>query len=271
MSVQILYSDLDGTMVGPGGCFVRSEDGSTTVEPTQALVDLLDAGVSLSLVSGRTRSQLMEAARIFGADGFIAEMGAIIGWDRGRRYSMVSGQAPPEFSGPLVAQLESVGLVDALLAAFDGRVEHHAPWHLGHETDVMMHGNVDAGAVDKWLADRGFGWLTFIDNGRLFGTVMEGLDEPAHVYHLMARGISKGLAIAEDLQRRGISAADAAAVGDSLGDLEMASHVARFFLVSNGAAVPSILEAAESLPNVTLCTGSLGTGWAEAARFCAQS
>jgi len=122
-----------------------------------------------------------------------------------------------------------VGLVDALLAAFDGRVEHHAPWHLGHETDVMMHGNVDAGAVDKWLADRGFGWLTFIDNGRLFGTVMEGLDEPAHVYHLMARGISKGLAIAEDLQRRGISAADAAAVGDSLGDLEMASHVASSF------------------------------------------
>jgi hydroxymethylpyrimidine pyrophosphatase-like HAD family hydrolase len=100
---------------------------------------------------------------------------------------------------------------------------------------------------------------------------MEGLDAPAHVYHLMSRGISKGLAIAEDLQRRGISAADAVAVGDSLGDLDMASHVGRFFLVSNGAAVPSIREAAEALPNVALCSGSLGAGWAEAARYCTKA
>ena len=43
----ILYSDLDGTMVGPGGCFVRAADGSTTLDPTHALVALHDAGVSL--------------------------------------------------------------------------------------------------------------------------------------------------------------------------------------------------------------------------------
>ena len=55
---RILYSDLDGTMVGPGGCFVRAADGSTTREPTDALIALHDAGVALSLVSGRTRAQL---------------------------------------------------------------------------------------------------------------------------------------------------------------------------------------------------------------------
>ncbi len=268
MTTRILYSDLDGTMVGPGGCFVRAADRSMTREPTDALIALHEADVALSLVSGRTRAQLQEAARIFGADGFIAEMGAIIGWDHGRRSSMLSGQTPAEFSGPLVAQLESLGLVDALLAQYEGRLEHHAPWHLGHETDVMMHGRVDVAGVNTWLVERGYGWLILVDNGRLGGTVMGGLDGPPHIYHLMARGISKGIGIASDLERRGLMPSDAVAVGDSLSDLEMAPHVERFFLVRNGADVPDIRTAAEALPNVTICDGPLGAGWAQAARFC---
>ncbi len=271
MTARILYSDLDGTMVGPGGCFVRDANRATTLEPTQALIGLHDAGVVLSLVSGRTRAQLQEAARIFGADGFVAEMGAIIGWDHGRRSSTLTGDAPPEFSGPLVAQLESIGLVDALFAEHEGRLEHHAPWHLGHETDVMLHGNVDVEVVDKWLTGRGFGWLTLADNGRLISTHMEGLDAPTHVYHLMARGISKGRGVAADLERRGLTASDAVAVGDSLSDLDMAPHVGRFFLVRNGVDVPEIRAAAEELPNVTLWDGPLGAGWAEAARWCAST
>jgi len=271
MTAQILYSDLDGTMVGPGGCFVRAADGSTTLDPTNALIALHNAGVTLSLVSGRTRAQLQEAARIFGADGFIAEMGAIIGWDNGRRSSMLTGQTPSEFSGPLVAQLESLGLVDAVLVEYEGRLEHHAPWHLGHETDVMMHGRVDVDVVNKWLVEKGFGWLVLADNGRLNSTVMDGLDGPPHIYHLMARGISKGVGVAADLERRGLTPADAVAVGDSLSDLEMAPHVERFFLVRNGAEVADIKAAADALPNVTICDGPLGAGWAQAARYCVDS
>jgi hypothetical protein len=271
MSARILYSDLDGTMVGPGGCLVLDADRATTLEPTRALVALHEAGVALSLVSGRTRAQLQEAARIFGADGFVAEMGAIIGWDHGRRSTTLDGEAPPEFAGPLVAQLESVGLVDDLLAEYQGRIEHHAPWHLGHETDVMLHGNVDVDVVDKWLAERGYEWLTLADNGRLRDTRMAGLDAPTHVYHLMARGISKGRGVAADLARRGLVASDAAAVGDSLSDLDMAPHVGRFFLVRNGADVPEIRSAALEHPNVTICDGSLGAGWAQAARWCASA
>jgi hypothetical protein len=270
VSIQILYSDLDGTMVGRGGCFFWDADRVTTLEPAEALVGLHSAGVALSLVSGRTRAQLQEAARIFGADGFIAEMGAIIGWDHGRRSTMLSGETPPEFTGPLVAQLESIGLVDALLGAFDGRLEHHAPWHLGHETDVMLHGLVDVEKVNRWLDDRGFSWLVFVDNGRLTDTVMEGLDARPHIYHLMARGISKGLAIRADLERRGLTPSDAVAVGDSLSDLGMAASVERFFLVGNGAEVPEIREHAQRLANVTICAAPVGLGWAMAARYCAS-
>ena len=43
VSIKVMYSDLDGTMVGPGGCFVRDSAGALTMEPTRALIELLDA------------------------------------------------------------------------------------------------------------------------------------------------------------------------------------------------------------------------------------
>ena len=95
---------------------------------------------------------------------------------------------------------------------------------------------------------------------------MDGLDGPPHIYHLMARGISKGSASPPTSSDGASRASDAVAVGDSLSDLEMAPHVERFFLVSNGAEVPDIRAAAEALPNVTICDGPLGAGWAQAAR-----
>ena len=196
MSIKAFYSDLDGTMVGPGGCFVHDVDSKLTAEPTLALIELLAAEIDLVLVSGRTRAQLIEAARIFGADGYIAEMGAIIGWDAGRESTLVTGQTPREFAGQLVAQLESIGLVDALFRQFEGRLTYHAPWHLGHETDVMLHGQVDVEEVDRWLAERNFGWLTLDDNGVLPSVTMPGVTGSIHVYHLIARGISKGRSVA---------------------------------------------------------------------------
>ncbi len=60
---------------------------------------------------------------------------------------------------------------------------------------------------------------------------------PPRVYHLMPRGISKGAAIAWDLERRGLSPADAVAIGDSVSDLEMAPAVGRLWITANGAAV----------------------------------
>ena len=67
MPARIVYTDLDGTMVGPRGSFWHAADGGTTAEPAAALLELHGAGIPLVLVSGRTHLQLAEAARIFAA------------------------------------------------------------------------------------------------------------------------------------------------------------------------------------------------------------
>ena len=67
------------------------------------------------LVSGRSEAQLLEACGIFGADGYVAELGAMVGWDRGRGRHLLRGAMPEEFDaipGELVD-----GHADALRAA----------------------------------------------------------------------------------------------------------------------------------------------------------
>jgi hypothetical protein len=123
--------------------------------------------------------------------------------------------------------------------------------------------------VDAELAERGAGWLTLKDNGAIPATSrMTLLPEvlPPRVYHLMPRGISKGAAIAWDLERRGLTPADAVAIGDSVSDLEMAPAVDRLWVTANGATVDGMADLLAAVPNATVTDAPMGEGWAQAVR-----
>lgn len=268
MATGIIYTDLDGTMVGPRGSFWHTADRSPTASPAIALHDLHRAGVPLVLVSGRTHAQLVEAARIFGADGAIAELGSLVSWSSGRETHLLAGDLPAEHAGRTpMAVMAELGVVEALVGAHPGRLEWHEPWHTAHTADALLRGRVDATAVDNWLAERGWGWLTLKDNGAIpAGSRMTLAAEalPPRVYHLMPRGISKGAAISWDLARRGLSPADAVAIGDSVSDLEMAPAVGRLWVTANGAAVEGMTELLTAVPNATVTDAPMGEGWAQA-------
>jgi hypothetical protein len=264
--LRVVYTDLDGTMVGPYGCFFRDGGTALTLEPARALLELLSADIALVLVSGRTRPQLVEAAALLGADGYIGELGAVLGWDRGRQTEVLRGAAPVDVEGDPATVMTEAGLAEAMFEQWPGRLEYHSPWHDGHVADLMLRGNVDVDAVHGWLAERGWPWLRFHDNGVLQRREVPGTGEPVHVYHLMPDGIDKGLGVSRDLARRGLDSADAIAIGDSRSDLEMAGHVGTFYLVGNGAAAPATLAAARGLPNVRVLDPHVGLGWAAAVR-----
>jgi len=267
---RIVYTDMDGTMVGPRGSFWHTADRKLTAEPATALLELHRAGVPLVLVSGRTQLQLAEDGRIFAADGSIAELGALVSWDAGREMQLLPGALPAEYAGRAPMQvMTELGIVDALFARHPGRLELHSPWHADHTADAMLRGRVDPAAVDAELADLGAGWLTLKDNGALPATTRTTLDPdpaPPRVYHLMPRGISKGAAIAWDLRRRGIDPADAVAIGDSISDLEMAPTVGRLWITANGAAVEGMAALLSAVPNVSVTRAAMGEGWAQAVR-----
>jgi len=268
--IRIVYSDLDGTMVGPGGCLFRTAESELTLEPARALVELLDAGLDLVLVSGRTRPQLVEAARLVGADGFVGELGAVVGWDRGRSVEVLAGAMPRRYGDrPPFQVLAELGVVPALFDRWPGRLEWHAPWHRDHEADAMLRGQVDVADVHRFLDEQGLSWLRLRDNGVLPPGRPTGLDPdvaPVHVYHLMPDGLSKGLGLRHDLARRGLAREQAIAIGDSASDLDMAPYVCRLWLVANGAAEPHMAELVAAHDNVVVTDAAVGLGWAQAVR-----
>ena len=269
-SAHIVYTDLDGTMVGPRGSFWHTADRQLTAGPATALLELHRAGVPLVLVSGRTFEQVVEAARIFAADGAIAELGATIAWDGGRSVHRLAGDFPAEHAGRTPMDvITELGVVEQLAALHPGQVEWHAPWHATHETDALLRGRLDPLAVDAWLAERGLGWLTLKDNGAFPPRARTTLaDDPAppRIYHLMPRGITKGAAIAWDLERRGLAPDDAIAIGDSVSDLDMAPAVGRLWITANGAEVDGMADLLAAVPNATVTDAAMGEGWAQAVR-----
>src|SRR6266571_776238 len=83
LSVRTVYTDLDGTMLGRGGAFMRDPAGAFSPEPATALLETLGRGIEVVPSTGRSLRGLLGDARILGLRTVIAEMRSIIAYDRG--------------------------------------------------------------------------------------------------------------------------------------------------------------------------------------------
>ena len=257
--LKVLYTDLDGTLLGPGGSLFTAEGGGPTEAAARALLDLQAAGTELVLMSGRTRRGLHEAARVLGASAYIAELGSLIVLDGGRE--VLENRGAFEGLGSPVEAIARSGAGALLLERFSGRLEPVAPWT---ETSMMFQGHVDRREAEALLREAGFPWLAFHDNGRLRRRLPSLDVTEVHAYHLLPRGVTKATGVRLHMERTGRLAEQAAAIGDAPADLEVAAVVGRCFLVANGREA---LEGAPLPPNVTVTAAPHGEGFAEAVRF----
>jgi phosphoglycolate phosphatase len=259
LAPALLFSDVDGTLVGRDGSLLADLDGRPTLVAAEALVAAHWAGLEVVLVSGRTAEQLREAGRLLGTRDALAELGTVL--VRGREVELYWGEAPRDLGDCPAQALERSGALAAVLEGFAGRVEPHTPWHLGRRGTCLLRGQVDPAAADALLAGRGLGWARLLDNGRLRGAYLHLGPGPTHAYHLLPAGVSKAGTAAAYLTGRGLAATRAAAVGDSPADLELAGVVGAMFLVANGA-----WAAGDGDPGtpVIVTPSAAGQGWAEA-------
>ncbi|KKK79126.1 hypothetical protein LCGC14_2836650, partial [marine sediment metagenome] len=58
--VKVVYTDLDNTLLGPGGSIFAAPDQSFSIKPAASLMKLLESGVDVVIVSGRNVNQLRE-------------------------------------------------------------------------------------------------------------------------------------------------------------------------------------------------------------------
>jgi phosphoglycolate phosphatase len=261
--LRCVYTDLDGTLLGPRGSLFRDPEGNFSLSQARALEACHRAGVEVVLMSGRRESTVGSDARLLGQTSYIYEAGCGVVID-GERTLLTGDWTVGEDGSTPAEQMIAAGIPDLLFERFAGRLEWHAPWHMGRDLSLLMRGKVDVEETNALLAERGHAGLRFLDNGAIARRV-EGVDGRAHAYHLVPRGASKGAAVAFHLRARGYDPESCIAVGDSIEDLEAAASVGRFFVVANGARFDESLgEALGRFPNATVTDGAMGDGFYEA-------
>ena len=263
LPVRVIYTDLDGTMVGPLGNFFADAEGNLTLRPARALVMAHSRNVDVMLVSGRHKSQLRETARLLGCRNYVAELGTELIYNLGLEVVMNTGDL--EVSGSSVYQtILDTGVVDLLLDSYPGRLEMHSPWSDERNCTPLLRGLVDIEEVRALLAEKGFNQFDLIDNG-VIPRRSATLDVPVtRAYHLVPRGVSKDQSVRRDQEHRSLDRRETVAVGDAEADLPFASASGAFFMVRNGLdANPHLAEEIDKTENVFVTEGKMGLGWAE--------
>jgi hydroxymethylpyrimidine pyrophosphatase-like HAD family hydrolase len=236
------------------------------------VVSVNRAGLQVVIVSGRSRIQLLEVARLCGWNDFIAEAGAVRSHWTGSTREMVydPGLWPeglPAAGRPVIEEIVASGAYEALRDAFPGRIEYHDPWHLNRDASHVLRGCVAMSEAQAVLDTLRLP-MGFVDNGvvrRQTPTLAcEGM--PVHAYHIVPKGVSKRRAIELDLAARGLGPSDAVMIGDSFSDLECAPTVGVALLVRNALDSASVTAELPAHPNAVVTRALRGDGWAEFAR-----
>jgi hypothetical protein len=262
MPLRCLYTDLDGTLLGSDGSLFRDADGEFSMLQARALEACHRAGVEVVIKSGRRESSVMEDAKLIGSTSYIAEVGTLVVMD-GERTELV-GEIETQPGKTLAETMVERGIPDELFDHFAGRLEWHSPWHRQRELSLLFRGKVDVDEANRFLAERGHTGLKLIDNGAIFAP-MDGIEGPAHAYHLLPEPAGKARAVAFHMRARGYAPEECIAIGDSVEDLEVADVVGRFFVPANGPERdPALREAIAGRANVTVTEGRMGDGVYEA-------
>jgi phosphoglycolate phosphatase len=262
LSLRCVYTDLDGTLLGPGGSLFGDPEGGFSMIAARGLEACHRAGAEVVIMSGRREPQVHEDARLIGQSSYIYEAGCAVVIE-GETTLLTGELAPSEEQGTIYEQIERRGIPKLLFGRFEGRLEYHSPWHTGRVLSHLFRGKVDVGEANEVLAAHGHDDLRLLDNGAIARS-MPGI-EITHAYHLVPRLVSKANAVSSHMRARGYDPDDCIAVGDSVEDLEVASVVAGFFVVANGPQRDSGLRAAiGGRENVTVTEGAMGAGFYEA-------
>ena len=260
--LRAVYTDLDGTLLGRYGSLFNDADGEFTMLGARAVEACHRAGAELVIMSGRREAQVASDSRMLGQTSYIYEAGCAVMIDGER--TILLGDFEVENGVTVYDSIVARGVPELLFESFPGKLEYHSPWHTERIHSHLFRGKIDAAEANAILEREGHLALKLIDNGAIVRG-MEGIEGPAHAYHLMPTSASKANAVAFHMRARDYPPEQVIGVGDSIEDLAVADVVPRFFVPANGPAKdPGLKEAISTRPDVTVTEGRNGEGVYEA-------
>ena len=259
--VKVIYTDVDGTLVGPGGSLFTDPDGTLTLKMARALLKVLEAGVDVFMVSGRTRERLKAIARILGFRNYAAELGSEIIYDLGSKVihniegmNLRKGQQPFDW-------IKNSGALDLIFEGFPGKIRYHTPFSETSQNSALLIGNIEVKRANQILTEHGLAALRLADNG----PIPAAPDFPhPHCYHLLPASAGKRSAVKKDKEIRGLRTEELVGIGESIEDIEISSEVGVYFVVRNGAEEDArVMRLANEQKNVFLLDYRIGLGWVQ--------
>lgn len=274
--VRYVFTDLDGTMMGPGSTVLANAAGEPSCAFVETLIALKQAGIEVIPCSGRNRSMLHEDSRVLGLTSYIGEMGGIIMIDRPHdtwEYFTAEMDYDPSCGLTPHEVIEQTGLCDQFISRWPGLIEFHNDMSNGYkhrEVTIGLRGEVPDEEAIALLDASGMA-LDWGDNGFLnYISAPTTLHLPEGVrgraFNIMPKGLGKGRAIERFCELRGIDRAETPAIGDSSSDFLMADAVAQFIMVENALADPHADALLEKHPETVVARGRIVDGWVNAMR-----
>ena len=269
--VKYVFTDLDATMLAPGSCVLRDNDGNPSTKLVEAVVALARAGIQVVPTSGRNRTMIHEDARVLGLNSYIGEMGGLVMYDlKANDWEYLTGDMPYDPACGLTPHqvIEQTGVCEKILARWPHKIEYHNDMSTGYkyrEVTVGMRGNVPDDEVQAILDEAGCG-LIWACNGHLTHlskpTTLE-LDrvEDGRAFNINPAGLNKGVAIARFCEHLGIEREETLALGDSESDFLAAPYVGTFVCVENALKDPAAPALIEENDNVYITRGKVVEGW----------
>lgn len=262
MAIRCVYTDLDGTLLGPRGGLFRDPAGNFSLNQAKALQACDRAGVEVVVMSGRREAEVASDSRLMGQTSYIYEAGCGVLIEGERTY--LTGDWQPDGNSTPYDRMVEAGIPDLLFERYGPLLEWHSPWEDGRKLSFLMRGKVDSAEVNELLVAEGHEDLRFLDNG-VISYRMAAVDGHTHAYHLVPGGASKAKGVEFHRRARGYDSESCIAIGDSIEDLEASVSVGRFFCVANGPENDEALRAAlPRFSNVTVTEGAMGEGFYEA-------
>lgn len=269
-NLTTVYTDLDGTLLSPGGRLLADSKGKPSARTCNAIVALRNAGMELVVITGRSRIQCNEFIRLLDAEAIVGEMGCTkqergtsnldITYDTGEfEWDREKYETPWD-------AIAASGAVEALFERYEGKLEYNVPRCLNRDVTHAMRGYIDPDEAADFLQSQGFNF-EFVDNGMIFTPTDTKLVDCPQIrgYHLVPAGTSKAKAAKEDMAQRGLAPGECVTIGDGYEDIMMGEHTGSFVMMVNGLRHERNRAAVEELPNeMKFVTNEIcGDGWVE--------
>jgi len=268
--LQVIYTDMDGTLLNDKGCLIKDVEGRFYFDCIKLFERIHEKNIDMVLVSGRNKLQLRYNALLIGVKNYIAELGCELVHNAGEKVYVTFDESKYYYKITKGGS-DLVKIIALFKKAFPGKIDSNIEWSMARAYNALFFGEIDLEKANLLLEENGYDGLSLVDNGFSKLARLDLDVNHLRIYNLIPKGVDKAVAMKLDRKIRDLKIENCIALGDSIEDLKMAGEVHSFFLMRDALdRDKSIINIMSKYNNVYVTNQKMNRGWAEVIKYLAH-